>query len=144
MVSLGHNMLPFEWFVWSYYALCFNRQKHIRPCMIASSYRNIFRVTGLLWGESTGHRWIHLTKASVVEIWCFRWSASEQTVQQTIETPVIWNVIAFICRHSNGDNGCVMWFPSLIYVLPWILYLWLPVNYIPWKEPNFGHRCTKQ
>ena len=25
---------------------------------------NIFRVTGPLWGESTGHRWIPLTKAS--------------------------------------------------------------------------------
>ena len=27
-----------------------------------SSNGNLFRVTGLLWGESTGHRWIPLTK----------------------------------------------------------------------------------
>ena len=29
---------------------------------------NIFYVTGPLWGESTSHRWIPLTKASVVDI----------------------------------------------------------------------------
>ena len=36
---------------------------------------NIFRVTGPLCGEFTGHRWIPLTKASDVELWCFLWSA---------------------------------------------------------------------
>ena len=30
--------------------------------MMTSSNGNIFHVTGLLWGESTGHRWIPLTK----------------------------------------------------------------------------------
>ena len=30
---------------------------------------DIFRVTGPLWGESTGHRWIPLTKASDSERW---------------------------------------------------------------------------
>ena len=35
------------------------------------------RVTGPLWGESTGHRWIPRTKASDAELWCFLWSASE-------------------------------------------------------------------
>ena len=42
---------------------------------------NIFRVTGLLWGEFTGHRWIPLTKASGAELWCFRWSVPEKTVE---------------------------------------------------------------
>ena len=31
----------------------------------------IFRVTGSFPGESTGHHWIPLTKASDVELWCF-------------------------------------------------------------------------
>ena len=31
---------------------------------MTTSNGNIFRVTGPLWGESTGHRWIPLTKAS--------------------------------------------------------------------------------
>ena len=46
---------------------------------------NVFRVTGPLWGESTGHRWIPLTKTSDTELWCFLWSAPEQTEEQTIE-----------------------------------------------------------
>ena len=60
--------------------------------MMTSSNGNIFRVTGPLWGESTGDRRIPLTKASDAELWCFLWS--EQTVEQTIETTVIWDAIA--------------------------------------------------
>ena len=40
---------------------------------MTSSHGNIFRVTGHLCGEFTGHRWIPLTKASDAELWCFRW-----------------------------------------------------------------------
>ena len=43
--------------------------------MTASSNGNIFRVTGPLCGEFTGHRWIPLTKASDAELWYFLWSA---------------------------------------------------------------------
>ena len=50
-----------------------------------------FHVTSPLWGESTGQRWIPLTKAIDVDIWCSLWSAPEQTVEQTSETPVVWN-----------------------------------------------------
>ena len=45
--------------------------------MMTSSNGNIFRVTGHLCGEFTGHRWIPRTKASDAELWCFLWSASE-------------------------------------------------------------------
>ena len=38
---------------------------------------NIFRVTGPLRGEFTGHRWIPLAKASDAELCCFLWSAPE-------------------------------------------------------------------
>ena len=34
---------------------------------------NIFRVTGPLCWEFTGHRWIHITKASGAELSCFLW-----------------------------------------------------------------------
>ena len=37
--------------------------------MMTSSIGNMFRVTGLLCGEFTGHRWIPLTKASDAELW---------------------------------------------------------------------------
>ena len=39
--------------------------------MMTSSNGNIFRVTGPLCGEFTGHRWIPRTKASDSELWCF-------------------------------------------------------------------------
>ena len=42
------------------------------------------------------HRWIPHTKASDAELWCFVWSVPEQTVEQTIETLVNWDVIALI------------------------------------------------
>ena len=60
---------------------------------MTASNGNIFRVTGPLRGETTGHRWIPLTKASDAELW---WSAPEHTVEQTIETVVIWDAIALI------------------------------------------------
>ena len=49
--------------------------------MMTSSDENIFRVTGSLWGEFTGPRWIPLTKDSDSELWCFPWSAHQQTVE---------------------------------------------------------------
>ena len=57
---------------------------------------NCFFVTGALYGESTGHRWILLTKASGAELRCFLRSAPEQTATQTIKKPVIWDTIALI------------------------------------------------
>ena len=63
---------------------------------MTSSNGNIFRATGPLWGESTGHRGIPLTKASDAELWCFLWSAPEQTTEQKIETLVIWDAIVLI------------------------------------------------
>ena len=56
--------------------------------------RNIFRVTDPLWGKNSGQRWIPFIKASDAELWCFPWSAPEQMVEQTIETPVILGAIA--------------------------------------------------
>ena len=63
---------------------------------MTSSNGNIFRVTGPLCGEFTCHRWIPPTNASDMELWCFLWSATEQTFKQTIKTPVIWDAIALI------------------------------------------------
>ena len=42
--------------------------------MMTSSNGSIFRVTGQLCGELTGHRWIPRTKCSETELWCFLWS----------------------------------------------------------------------
>ena len=37
-----------------------------------------------------------LTKASDAELWCFCWSAPEQTVEQIIEMLVIWEAVVLI------------------------------------------------
>ena len=50
----------------NYSGFCFQREglSKISRNMMTSSNGNIFRVTGQLCGEFTGHRWIHHTKAS--------------------------------------------------------------------------------
>ena len=63
---------------------------------MTSSNGNIFCVTGLLCGEFTGNRWIPRTKASDAKLWSFLWSTTEPTVEQTTETPVIWDATALI------------------------------------------------
>ena len=48
-------------------------------------------------------QWIPRTKASDTELWCILWSAPEQTVEWTIETPVIWEKNrAHYDVYSNG------------------------------------------
>ena len=42
--------------------------------IMTSSNGNIFSVTGTLYGEFIGHRWIPSTKASYAELSCFLWS----------------------------------------------------------------------
>ena len=53
--------------------------------MMTSSNGNISALLAIC----EGHRWIPLTEASDAERRCFLWSAPEQTVEQTIGTPVI-------------------------------------------------------
>ena len=72
---------------------------------MTSSNGNIFRVTGLLCGEFTGHQWIPRTKASDAELWYFLWSVPEPTLEQTMETLVIWDATVLLmtslkCCHN--------------------------------------------
>ena len=49
--------------------------------IMTSSNGDIFRGAGPLCGEFTGHRWMPRTKTSDAELWCFLWSAPEETVE---------------------------------------------------------------
>ena len=40
--------------------------------VMRSCHGNAFRITGLLWRETTSGKWISLTKVSNVELWYFR------------------------------------------------------------------------
>ena len=55
-------------------------------------------------GNSPGHRWIPLAKASDAELWCFLWSAPDQTVGVTVETSVIWDAVALIMTSLECEN----------------------------------------
>ena len=85
--------------------------------MMTSSNGNIFHVTGLLQGGPTGHWWIPPTKARDAELWCFLWCAPEQTVEQTVNMPVLWGAMALIVtsllciwKSITGQQGtqCVL------------------------------------
>ena len=106
--------------------------------MMMSSNGNILCIASPLWGESTSHWWIPLTKASAVEIWYFLWSVPEQTVAQTQDssdlgchhahydvTVMLWEICvswllfpgSLLCPViSNHDIDCAMW---MVPCLPW-------------------------
>ena len=80
---------------------------------MTSSNGNIFRVTGPLCREFTGHRWIPRTKASDTELWCFFLSApekrlSDQSRRRSLETPshplwrsvMPWTLLVGACKWS--------------------------------------------
>ena len=54
---------------------------------------NLFHVTGLLCGESTGSQW------SATRVLMFIWCQTEQSVEQTVESLVIGDATTLIGRH---------------------------------------------
>ena len=63
---------------------------------MASSNGNIFRVTGPLCEEFTGHRWILLTKASGAEFDVLFDVRLDKRWSKQIDTPVIWDTVVLI------------------------------------------------
>ena len=53
---------------WRHHVYMAFHEQYACRCVSVSSNENIFRVTGPLCGELTGHRWIPLTKASDAEL----------------------------------------------------------------------------
>ena len=77
--------------------------------MSDSSNGNIFRVTGFLWGDFTGNRWIPRKKAIEAELWCFLSSEPVLTVLQTMETPVILEAMALIMTLLQWFQCILLW-----------------------------------
>ena len=78
--------------------------------MTSSNERN-FRITVLLCGEFTGHRWIPLTKTSDAELWCFDLRLNKRLSKQSwgwwFET--LW---CSLWRHHNEwavFRVCLQW-----------------------------------
>ena len=75
----NNYIADFNWKLWCYWLQVL--WQHIDALIrMTSSNGNIFRDTGPLCGEFTGHRWIPHTKANDAELWCFLWSAPERTI----------------------------------------------------------------
>ena len=70
--------------------------------MMTSSNENIFRVTGPLWGESTGHQWISFSKASDAELWYFLWSPAEK------KNGSVYNQDAGELRRNRAHHGVIV------------------------------------
>ena len=71
--------------------------------MMTSSNGNIFRITGLLCGEFTGHRWIPPTKASDAELWYVFLSVPKQSWGWWFETPSpsLWRHCNDLCAYFH-------------------------------------------
>ena len=41
---------------------------------------------------------VSLTQASDAEFWCFLWYMPEETIEQTVHMPVIWDAMAIIVK----------------------------------------------
>ena len=76
---------------------------------------DIFSVISFTGGEFTGARGFPRTKASDAELWCFLWSAPEQTVKLTIKAPVIWDAIELIMTPLLWNtSGAHIWISSFV------------------------------
>ena len=75
---------------------------------ICNSYDDVVK-----WKYLSRYRWIPLTKARDVKLWCFLWSAPKQTAEQIIETPAIWDAIAPIMTS--------LWWVESFTSSPWVL-----------------------
>ena len=84
---------------------------HIHISMMTSPNGDLFRVTGPLCRESTGDQWIALTKTSNAELWCFLWSAPEQTAEETIKTPGFETPSRSLWRHCNVSYFTCLYAP---------------------------------
>ena len=64
-----------------------------------------------------------------MELWCFLWSATEQTFKQTIKTPVIWDAIALLMT----SLWCT--FPA------WLKFHFVVFHFLVIRT-NFAHALT--
>ena len=108
-----------------------------------------FCITGPLWGESTGHRWIPLTKGPVIQIfdargqwipltkgtngfpsqragnkqfWYFLQCYPGQIVKSTLKWLMIWGIMALM-RHFRND------YKLLVEDILWWEYIVYPIKY---------------
>ena len=102
-----------------------------------SSNGNIFRVIGPLWGESTGHRWIPLTKASDAELsyfysiytWTKSWADKRDACDLTHQHSH-YDVTAIMYWFLTITSHSFIWLCVFIYYYPSMnICIWFPVTW---------------
>ena len=109
--------------------------------MMTSSNGNIFRVTGPLWGESTGDRWISLTKALTRSFHVFfdlfmNKRLSKQSRRRWFETPScsLWR---------DCQMHCLQWKSTLGGLVNWRIDASHGLDELNWQQtPNSPHNLT--
>ena len=64
-----------------------------------------FHNTGPLQWEFRDHRWIPWQRPCNTELCCVVCHWPEQAVEQTVESPDIWDTMTLVWRHCNGINA---------------------------------------
>ena len=75
----------------------FHRQPPVPPVRLVSWWLSIFSGSHddvIKWKHFP--RYWSFVRGIHAELWCFIWSVPEQIVEQTIETPVVWDAITLI------------------------------------------------
>ena len=87
----------------------------------------------LFWSWSWSSPVFPLTKASDAELRCFLWPEPEQTAEQTIETPVIWDAISLIMT-------ALYWKLWLLMVVSWHVddLVWVSFYRVGTRVPEAG------
>ena len=75
-------------------------------CIMMTSWNgNIFRVTGPLCGEFTGHRWIPLTNASDAKLWCIPWPRLSGRLNTHSRRQWFQTASRSLWRHCSDDEA---------------------------------------
>ena len=98
--------------------LCLGELSSIRPArlLLDNHHDDVIKwkhLTGPLGGEFTAHRWIPLTKASDVKIWCLLWSTPHERannrdagrLRRHCQLKWLWcDLNKSVCTHNYGSN----------------------------------------
>ena len=113
---------------------CYDKQKFdlglsqidaLQSCtMMTSPNGNIFRVSGLLCGEVTGHRWIPHTKATDAEQWCFFDLHLNQQLSKPCRRWWFETLPRSLWRHCNYLTN-ICWSCHVAHLAVWLTNIWL-------------------
>ena len=128
---------------------------HDANFMMTSSNGNIFRLTGPLCREFTGHRCIPLTKASDTELWCLfdlrlNKRSSRQLRRRWFEMPLrsLWRHCIVAYNHRRASVIVILPLVVLLVKKWWfndnIKFMWnCLVSYVSHSYNTFKDKCTR-